>query len=406
MSVLRRQADHLAFSRSSGNRVVAGVAAGLGQRLGVDPVFVRASFVLMTLAAGLGVVSYVVAWALAGPAPAGDPGAVGAGTGVPSQRKGAALVLFVLGALLLFREIGLWAGDAVGLPVVLVSVGWAVVYARSDDSERTKLSRMLVGVWLPRVDAGTSLLRLGAGGALVAVGLGSLVSGIDRVTNVRTPLAWVAVALGGLTVLFGPLVARLVRDLAEERRERIRSEERSELAAHLHDSVLQTLALIQRNAGSPRRMASLARTQERELRAWLYGQGAARHDTLRSAMESVADAVERDHEVAVDAVVVGDASLDERTQALVHACREAISNAARHSGAEEVSAYVEVDDSAITAYVRDRGRGFDPASVPDDRRGITDSIRGRIERHGGAAGITSSPGAGTEVQMRMPRSPA
>jgi signal transduction histidine kinase len=175
------------------------------------------------------------------------------------------------------------------------------------------------------------------------------------------------------------------------------------MAAHLHDSVLHTLALIQRADASPE-VVGLARRQERELRAWLYRAPVPPEGRLRPAVEAIATRVEQRHDVPVDIVVVGDAPLDDAGRALVDACQEAAFNAARHSGAPLVSVYVEVEPDELTGFVRDEGKGFDPDQVPTDRRGIADSIRGRIRRHGGTVTIISSPGEGTEVQLRLPRS--
>jgi signal transduction histidine kinase len=213
----------------------------------------------------------------------------------------------------------------------------------------------------------------------------------------------VIVAVGGLALLAGPWIWRMGRELVEERSSRVRSEARAEMAAHLHDSVLQTLALIQR-AKAPREMVSLARTQERELRAWLYGRAPALAGVrLRDAIDSMAGRIERQHQVNVEAVVVGDAELDLRLRGLVNACAEAVANAARHSGGTAISVYVEVEEDTISAFVRDQGSGFDPDIVPPDRRGIADSIIGRMERRGGTARVHSSPGAGTEVVLQLPR---
>jgi len=208
----------------------------------------------------------------------------------------------------------------------------------------------------------------------------------------------------GLAVILGPWVWRLVRQVAEERRERIRSDERAEMAAHLHDSVLQTLALIQRT-DDPREMTSLARGQERELRAWLYRKAPARvdDDLLSAAIDAAAAEVERTHRVRIEVVMVGDCRLDEGMRALAEACREAMVNAAKHSGTTRVSVYVEVEPDAVSAYVRDQGAGFARVLVPGDRRGIAESIEGRMERNGGAAVVVSEPGHGTEVGLRMPR---
>ena len=153
-------------------------------------------------------------------------------------------------------------------------------------------------------------------------------------------------------------------------------------------------------------MTALARTQERELRSWLYGTAPAVAGTsLREAIEAVADRAERQYRVRVEAVVVGDLALDERLRALVEASSEAVANAALHAGVGDISLYVEVEPDSVSAFVRDQGGGFDPSAVPADRRGIADSIVGRVERRGGSVTITSRPGAGTEVVMRLPRVP-
>jgi signal transduction histidine kinase len=213
----------------------------------------------------------------------------------------------------------------------------------------------------------------------------------------------VIVTAAGAALLLGPWVLRLWRELDSERRERIRQEERAEVAAHLHDSVLQTLALIQRRSSSPDETTQLARRQERELRAWLYGERDPAQNTLAGALEAVADGVEADHAVTVDVVTAGDCPLDDRLRAMVEATRESVVNAAKHAGVREVSVFAEVNGPVVTAYIRDRGRGFDPAAVNGDRRGIAESIKGRMERHGGTATVSSAPGDGTEVVLEMQR---
>ena len=181
------------------------------------------------------------------------------------------------------------------------------------------------------------------------------------------------------------------------------------MASHLHDSVLQTLALIQRTADDPHQVKRLARAQERQLRAWLF-EGAPSGLVSAGAAASVADAlsalqrdVEADHKVSVDVVRVGDAPLDEHLAALMAAAREATVNAAKWSGADLVSVYAEVEPDAVSVFVRDRGRGFDKANIGPDRKGISESIYGRVDRNGGTAKVRSSPGKGTEVSLRMPR---
>jgi signal transduction histidine kinase len=215
----------------------------------------------------------------------------------------------------------------------------------------------------------------------------------------------VIVTAGGLAVLLGPWVLRLWRDLSSERRERIRSEERAEMAAHLHDSVLQTLALVQRNSGTPRELAALARRQERELRQWLYTEREAHGlaaTSFHERLQQICADVEDRYDVSVDLVVVGDTGLDERVEALLAATGEAVVNAAKHAGMADVAVYAEVEGERIEVFVRDRGRGFDPAAVAPDRHGIRDSIKGRLERHGGRAVVTSTPGEGAEITLELP----
>jgi signal transduction histidine kinase len=215
-------------------------------------------------------------------------------------------------------------------------------------------------------------------------------------------LAVVVVVVAGALIL-APWWVRLVRGLTAERAERIRSQERAEMAAHLHDSVLQTLALMQRRAGDPREVASLARRQERELRAWLNGRREAGAVTLASSLEAAAAEVEEAHGVAVDVVAVGDAPLDPRVEGLVAAAREALVNAAKFAGGAPISLYAEAEDGRMIVYVRDRGPGFDPGAVPADRRGLRESIVGRMARHGGRALVHTAPGEGTEIELVIGR---
>ncbi|MEZ5251912.1 MAG: ATP-binding protein, partial [Ilumatobacteraceae bacterium] len=222
-------------------------------------------------------------------------------------------------------------------------------------------------------------------------------------SSVRVGAIATALTVIGVVVLVGPWLTRLAQEAAAERRERIRVQEREAMAAHLHDSVLQTLALIQRTADDPRRTITLARQQERELRAWLYGARASSSSTtLASSLRQVVHEVESAYDVQVDLVVVGDAPVGDAVDALVAATREACINAAKHAGTTEVSVFAEVRDGAAEVFVRDRGVGFDRATVAADRRGIAHSIEGRLDRVGGTAQVESAPGAGTEVQMRAP----
>jgi signal transduction histidine kinase/phage shock protein PspC (stress-responsive transcriptional regulator) len=398
--VPHRPASSAAIVRSRDNRVLLGVAGGLGEQLGVDPVLVRVAFAVLAIAGGAGVILYLMAWAVS----VEPDDATGRARPIrrPSTRQAVALGLVVLGTMLLLREVGLWFGDRIVWPIALAAAGSAVIWARSDD--RARWARIpgnpLEAVFTGRV----GLIRVVVGGLLVGsgLGLGFANTGAD-LAAAGDALLGVAITLIGLGLIFGPWATRLASQLTEERRGRIRSEARAEMAAHLHDSVLHTLALIQRADASPE-VVALARRQERELRAWLYRAPVPPEGRLRPAVEAIASRVEQRHNVPVDIVVVGDAPLDEAGKALVDACQEAAFNAARHSGAPLVSVYVEVEPDTLTGFVRDEGKGFDPDQVPADRRGIADSIRGRIRRHGGTVSILSSPGEGTEVQLRLPRS--
>lgn len=386
------------LERSRGDRVIGGVAAGIGHHLGIEPIVVRIAFVVLTMALGFGLVVYLLAWLLA-------PQEAIAGASQPRQRilvrptLGQALgaVLILGGVLLLLLVTGFWFGEELAWPVTLAAIGFAILWARSGEERgaRWPLDAVLTGrVFSSRMLVGSLLI------------LGAMVVFLLANTSLRTAgstLLAVFVAIGGLALIVAPWAWSMGRELIDERSQRVRTEARAEMAAHLHDSVLQTLALIQRSP-EQREMVTLARTQERELRAWLYGRAPALTGArLRDAIDAMAGRVERDQHAKVEAIVVGDADLEERARALVSAVGEATLNAARHSGSTEVSVYVEVEDDAISAYVRDHGTGFDPEGIAADRRGIADSIVGRMERHGGSAVINSRPGAGTEIVMRLPR---
>jgi signal transduction histidine kinase len=211
------------------------------------------------------------------------------------------------------------------------------------------------------------------------------------------------VVAAGLVLVSSPWWVRMARDLTAERSARIREQERAEVAAHVHDSVLHTLTLIQRHVEDPREVTRLARAQERELRGWLYRPATDAAQDLGAALEAAAAEVEDAHGVAIEVVVVGDCPLDERLAALRDAAREALVNAAKYADGAPVSLYAEVEPEQVTVFVRDRGPGFDPDTVPDDRLGLRQSVRGRMDRNGGRAVVRSSPGDGTEIQLEMPR---
>jgi phage shock protein PspC (stress-responsive transcriptional regulator)/signal transduction histidine kinase len=397
--------------RRRDERIVAGVCAGVARWLGLDPIVVRLAACILALANGAGLLLYLVAWVvLPEESASGEPAA----TASPGTKRSSELALAVgcitLGALLLVRWVTPFFPDHIVWPAAVAATGIGLVLARAGDSDRARwreAATRLPGNPVEAFRGGWMVwVRVLVGAGLLIGGIGFFLASNDALAAVgNIGIAVLATILGG-ALLFSPWVARLVRQLGEERRERIRNEERADMAAHLHDSVLQTLALIQRHADAPQQARTLARRQERELRAWLYdGRRSSAEDapgTLATGLDGVADEVEADHGVAVDVVVVGDCPVDDHVKALVAAVREAVLNAARHSGADEVSVYAEVlGDSRIEAFVRDRGRGFDPAAVNGDRRGITHSIVRRMARHGGRAYVNSAPGEGTEVTFEL-----
>jgi signal transduction histidine kinase/phage shock protein PspC (stress-responsive transcriptional regulator) len=410
--------------RRRDERMVAGVCAGVGRWLGVDPIVVRLATVILALANGVGVVAYLVAWVVLpeGGDPADDAAGVAGrpGRAPETGRRSAELALAVgcitVGLLVLVRWTVPFFPDHLVWPAVIAAVGVGLALARAGDGDRARWREVvgrLPGNPVESLRGGWGMwLRIHLGGTLLVVGIATFLATNEAFAAIgQVGIAVLATVLGG-ALLFGPWAVRLIHQLGAERRERIRSEERADMAAHLHDSVLQTLALIQRHADAPHESRSLARRQERELRAWLYddrrrAEADGAPSTLAVALDRLTDEVEADHRgVEVGVVLVGDCPLDPGVAALVKAMREAVVNAAKHSGESEVSVYVEVEDGRVEAFVRDRGRGFDPAAVDGDRQGIAQSIVGRVARHGGRAEVHSAPGEGTEVNLEMACAPA
>ncbi|MBY8849907.1 PspC domain-containing protein [Saccharothrix longispora] len=385
-------------------RVVAGVAGGVADHLGVEVFWVRAVFAALTALNGVGAIAYGLLWLFVPQQAAGVPEQ----PPNPRERQQAlGLLALGIGAAVLT---GLVSGPVSGWitgPLAVAMVGAAVVWREADEAQRRR--------WRDGARSGllgtgrTTVVRVLAGVALVAIGIGVLLVNSYGIDQLRFALLAVVATLGGVAVLTVPLWIKLINDLGEERRVRIRTEERAEIAAHLHDSVLQTLALIQKQAEQPREVKRLARGQERQLREWLYGnvvEDSTRPRTLSAALTAASGEVEDQFALSVQPVVVGDCELDPDLYALVQAAREAVVNAAKHAGVAEISVYGEVEPDRVTVFVRDRGKGFDPETVPEDRHGLADSIGGRMERHGGEVRIRTSLGEGTEVQLMMPRKTA
>ncbi len=350
------EAPALRFGRSDDDRVLAGVCGGVASALVVDATLVRLAFALLALAGGAGILLYLALWTYG------------------SSRPWIGQALIAVAAVAFLFALGL--SNAAVLGAGLLAGGIAVVLARGG-SLRPGGSLPLLGIALMTAGAVIVLGHAGASSALIAPG---------------------AIA-GALLLVFAPWAWQLVG----QRTERIRLQERADVAARVHDSVLQTLALVQRHAGDEARVSALARRQERELRRWLYGSGFGEGTTLEDALAEAAADVEELHGVKIELASAGRAPLDPELEQLVLAAREAMTNAAKFAGVEEIDVYAEVTDAEVSVYVRDRGRGFDRGAVPTDRRGLVESIEGRLTRAGGAATIRSAPGEGTEVELTMPR---
>lgn len=349
----------LAFERSHDERVVAGVCGGIAARLAVDATLVRLAFAVLALCGGAGILLYLAFWVFA-----------------EGRHRWLAAILAAGGGAALLYALGFSTWAVCG--ATLLVWGLAIALARGGS-----------------LRPGGSLPAL----AVILLIAGAIIFPLSR----NTASAWFfssGSVVGALVLIFGPWLWQLTT----ERLERIRLQERADVAARIHDSVLQTLALVQRHADDPTRVAALARRQERELRRWLYGSGLADATTLVDGLADAANDVEELHGVTIEVASAGDAPLDDAVGQLVLAAREAMTNAAKFSGESEISVYAETTDAAITVYVRDRGAGFDRAHVPADRRGLAESIEGRMTRAGGSASVVTGPGQGTEVELRLPRS--
>lgn len=392
--------------RATEHRLAAGVAAGLAEHLGISVLRVRIAFMVLLGLNGLGLLLYAAFWAVVPPRP-GD-------TAVPPRRDLGQLLPFVaigLGVLMIqvmaFHSVG--AAGTAGWLVAIIAVGAGVIWHQSAPERRRQWRGSMPVPWLGAVveesDRRAFVLRFIGGGVLVAVGIigvAAVYSPAQNFDAVLNGIIFALVGLAGVGVVTGPVLWRIWNQLRSEREGRIREQERAELAAMVHDQVLHTLALIQRNASDVKTVQRLARGQERSLRNWLYKPTASPTERFAAALEQAAAEVEDTFAITVEAVVVGDRETDERVGALVAAAREALVNAARHAEVRTVSLYAEVEPDQVSVFVRDRGKGFDPDTVEDHRHGVRGSIIGRMKRHDGRAEIRSGPGEGTEVRLILP----
>jgi signal transduction histidine kinase/phage shock protein PspC (stress-responsive transcriptional regulator) len=390
--------------------LLGGVAAGIAKRTGFEVGMVRTVIVIATLAtSGFCAAAYVVGWLLI-PA-AGAKSSIG--TRALTDKRGLGLAagltsILVLGLIIASALNAAWI-TSLAVPLIVCAVGLALIWRNAPQAELDVLRGLADPV--AKTGSGTRsrrwlriLLALG----LLLLGLAALLGGHDKSTQLLRPLGGILLLIGAIATALGPWWLRIARDLVAERQARIRAEERAEMASRVHDSVLQTLALIQRRAGDSHQVVQLARAQERELRAWLFdgqppGSIEGQAATVAGAVRLIQQDIEAQHGMPVDAVTVGDCELDDDLTAMLAAAREATVNAAKWSDADVVSLFAEVEPDSVSLFVRDRGRGFDPAAVPGDRKGLAESVQARMARRGGAVTVRSAPGEGTEIGLTMPR---
>ena len=372
------------------DRWIGGVAAAIATELGVQILVIRISFAILALSGGWGLLFYAGAWvgfAILAP-PRMDP-YLPVPKAASSFQRHLAIALIVLGLVLGLRSLGFGFIDQVVFPVGFVLTGFLIAWSRqNEEGGVSAVVRILLGVIV-------------AGAGLVAI--------IATSVSLRDAILLLVVAsalVGGIALVVAPSVVRIGQDFDVERSERVRADERARVAAHLHDSVLQTLTLIQRNADDPQRTAQIARQQERELRSWLYGNEPTQPGTTRlePALAEMANRVEENHGVKVEVVTVGDThDIDPAAiHGLIGATQEAVTNAAKHAGVNKVDVFAERRADGVEVFVRDAGVGFDVDVIDQDRQGIRSSIIDRMNRHGGGASIHSELGRGTEVELTQP----
>jgi signal transduction histidine kinase len=404
-------------TRDTQEPIIGGVASGLARHLALPVLWVRAGFVLAGLLGGLGVAFYLGLWLVLPADVRFDTDAPGLESATRGGRRpgrirrlgdvGPAIALAALafGGILLIEAV--LGQGTVFWPILIGVVGVALLWRQADEAQRERWLDTTGRIDPVRVVLGSggwaSYARLAAGISLVVVSLVLFAFRGGSVALARDVAVAALLGVIGIGIVVGPWIYRLASDLTAERAERVRTQERADVAAHLHDSVLQTLALIQKNAHDQNTVARLARSQERDLRAWLYAGDATDERTVASALRGVAADLEDAHGVSVEVVSVGDCDLSEPLRPVVAAAREAVTNAAKHAGTGQIDVYAEITSAAVDVFVRDRGRGFDPEATPADRHGVRHSIIDRMTRHGGSGDVRSTPGEGTEVHLHLPR---
>ncbi|MFI6596442.1 PspC domain-containing protein [Nonomuraea sp. NPDC050536] len=385
-------APYRRMMRPMEGRLLGGVAQGLAAQLKLDPVVVRLTFVLLSVVDGVGIVAYAVLWMI-------TPRQPYEGNQPPGRDWSQLAAFSAIGVAL--AAFGWLTGASQGgigmLPFAVGGIGALILWQQADPERRKS--------WVSGATKSIrkNRIRTMAGVLLVVIGAVGFLATQGELLKARPGLLFTVVVVGGLAVIATPWLAGLWKELQFERRERIRQEERAEVAAMVHDSVLHTLTLIQRVAHDSREVTRLARAQERDLRNWLYQPAQDADATLAAAVRRIAAEEEDAHSVPIEVVCVGDLELDPQGKlgAMLKAARQAMVNAAKYSGSPSISVYAEVEGQEATIFVKDRGKGFDLEAVPLDRMGIRESIIGRMERHGGTARVRTEPGEGTEVMLTM-----
>lgn len=409
------------FVRIPQGRWLGGVCTGLAAHLGWPVLVVRILFVVLGLET-VGLVVYGLLWLMRplanpnqGPVQPGLESATRTGLRTPqapADRKrpvdmgpAIALILFAFGLFILLQVVGLGLSAQVLWPILFAGVGVALIWRQADVPIENGERRLHGRSWLGRLAIPgrlASVLRLIMGTGLIGASFTLVLASRTSLAALPEVLLLTAMGLAGIGIVAAPWIFRVRTSLQQAREDKVRADARADMAAHLHDSVLQTLALIQRRADDPKAVQTLARRQERELRTWLYGD-TTDETTLKAALTRAAAEIEDERGVEIELVVVGDLELNPDLNAMVRAAREAMLNSAKHSGADLVDVYAEVTDDLVEIFVRDRGRGFDPDDIEHDRMGVRRSIIERMERHGGGARIRSAPGEGTEVRLEWTR---
>jgi len=385
------------------------VAAGIAARTGFNLTLIRIVFVVAALLSGFGLAAYVVAWLFLPTTDESPTIASRAFADVRGLALAAVTASMIIVALIIISVLGIGVLSSFSWPVVIGAAGLVLIWRNADAAEQETMRTLAQPVLAAGGVNGHSRWRL-----RVILACIMLIAGLVTVGSVKhpvqllAPLGGVVLIIGAIVVLLGPWWIRVLRALLLERQGRVRAEERADIASRVHDSVLQTLALIQRRADNPQQVIQLARAQERELRSWLFdgrapGSMEGLATTFAGGIRLIQQDVEAQHEIAVEAVTVGDCEIDDDLSALLAAAREATVNAAKWSGANVVSLFAEVEPTEVSVFIRDRGRGFDPDAVPDDRKGLAESVKARMTRRGGSATVKSVLGEGTEVGLTMRR---